>query len=64
MPPPFADDGLEVARVRDVTAYGERADAVGLALEHVASPREHGHVRAFGRERLRRRQPKAGGCAR
>ena len=54
------DDGLEVARVRDVAAYGERADAVGLALEDVATPREHRHVRALGRERLRRREPEAG----
>ena len=56
-------EGVEIARVRDVTAYGERADAVRLALEHLAAPREHGHVCAFAGERFRRRQPKAGGCA-
>ncbi len=56
-------DGLEIARVRDVAAHGESADSVGLALEHVASPREHGHVCAFGTQRLGRRQAEPGRCA-
>ena len=54
------DEPREVGAVRHVTPYGERADAVGVALEDVSAPREHRHVGAFRREGFRGGQPEAG----
>ena len=51
-------------RDRDVAAHGERADAVGLALEQVAPAGEHRDVRSFGGQGLRRREPEPGRGAR
>jgi Histidine kinase len=53
------DEPLEVARVRDVTADGQRAEPLGLALERVAPAREHRDVRAFGGQRLGRSETEA-----
>ena len=54
------DDALGVARVGDVAADGERADALRLALEQLAPAREHDDVGAFPGERLGGSQPDAG----
>ena len=43
----LCDEPLEVGDVRDVSANGERADAVGIALELFSAPCEHRHVGAF-----------------
>ena len=56
--PPNASDRLldelgEVLRDGQVAADRERADAVGLTLEHVAPAGEHRDVRALGSERFR-----------
>ena len=56
------DDRLEIARIRDVTAHGERTDPIRFALQHVTPPREHGHVRAFARQSLGRREAETGRC--
>ena len=54
------DEPLEICDVGDVAAHRERADAVGVALQLLAAPREHGHVRAFLGERLRGGEAEAG----
>ena len=53
------DEPLEIGRVRDVAADGERADPLGLALEHVAAAGEHRDVRALVGERLGDREARA-----
>ena len=59
----LVDEPLEIARARDVAAHGQPADPLGLALEHVAPPREHRDVRSLGGERLGGREPHPGGGA-
>ena len=59
----LGDGALEILRQRHVAADGERAEAVRLALEHVARAREHRHVRAFGGEGLGARKAEARGGA-
>ena len=54
---------LEVAGDRDVAADGESAQPIGLALEHVAPPREHRDVRAFLGQGFGDAEPDAGGRA-
>ena len=55
------DEPLEVARVRQVAADSQRAELLGLALEQVAPPREHRHIRALGRQRAGNCEPHPGG---
>ena len=50
-------EALQVAQVRQVSAHGEGAEPVGLALEHVATAGEHSHVCALRDQRLRDREP-------
>src|SRR5207302_8265892 len=57
------DEALEVTRVRQVAANGERAEALGLALEEVAAAGEHRDLRAFLGEGFGGRESHAGGCA-
>jgi hypothetical protein len=57
------DEPLEVLRDGQVAADGERAEAVGLPLELVAPPGEHGDVRALGGECLGDSEAHPGGGA-
>jgi len=57
------DEPFEVGRVRDVPSHRERAEPFRLTIEQIAPASKHGHVRAFAGERLRCREPHAGGCA-
>ncbi len=53
-------ESLEIVGNGHVSAYRERAQPVGFALEDVAAAREHGDVRAFLGERLGDPEPDAG----
>ena len=54
------DQPREIPRHCQVAADCECPQPVGLALEQVAAPGEHRHVRALGRERLGDRKPHSG----
>ncbi len=51
------DEPLQVGRVRDVAAHAERSEAVGLAVERLAAPREHRDVRSLSGKRLGDTEP-------
>ena len=57
------DEALQVLRVRDVAANGERSEPLRLSLELVPAAREHGDVRALRAQRLGGRQAHPGGRA-
>ena len=57
------DEPFEVLGDPEVSLHRERADAVGLSLEHLAAAGEHRDVRALPRERLGDREAHAGRAA-
>ena len=57
------DEAIEIGRVSDVAAYGERAQPFGLPLQDVAAAREHRDVRPLRNQRLGNGQADARRCA-
>jgi hypothetical protein len=57
------DEPFQVRRVRHISSYGERPQAVRLEFELLPAAREHRHVRALGDERIGRCEAQTGGGA-